>query len=145
MDSLTSSWRAAYQRCLQVGVDPAALTRLGRGIGGGTPSAQWNAGQQALAKLIFTLTAAMVDLYPPDADAFSALTADCGDDNTLVARWLVTVLSQLEWVSPKSAQRLRRRLKEALQETPSERSGGHGPGGAVRVPGGIQRRGLEGV
>lgn len=65
MNSRTPSWRAAYPRCRQVGVDRAALTRLGRGIEGGTPSAHWNAGQQTLAAFRLTLTGAPVDLYPP--------------------------------------------------------------------------------
>lgn len=118
-------WRAAYQRCLDVGVDADALTRVGRGIGGGTPSAQWNAGQQALADLIFSLTAAMVALFPQVANAFPALAAVCDDDNALAARWLVTVLDQLEWVEPASAQHLRRAVKAALSE----------PSDAPRVPG----------
>ena len=75
MNSRTPSWRAAYPRCRQVGVDRAALTRLGRGIEGGTPSAHWNAGQQTLAAFRLTLTGAPVDLYPPDAARFPALAA----------------------------------------------------------------------
>ena len=122
MNSRTPSWRAAYQRCLQVGVDPAALTRLGRGIGGGTPSAHWNAGQQALAEFLFTLTGALVDLYPPDAARFPALAALCPDDSTLTARWLVTVLDLVETFDPVNARRFRRGLLDALQEKPS-RSG----------------------
>jgi hypothetical protein len=123
VNSRTSSWRAAYQRCLQIGVDPAALTRLGRGIGGGTPSAQWNAGQAALAEFLFTLTATLVEMYPPDAARFPALAAACPEDSTLAARWLVTVLDLVETFDPVNTRRFRRALLDALQETPSDRSG----------------------
>ena len=78
----------------------------------------------ALAECLFTLTAVMVDLYPPNADVFLALAAHCDTDHSLVAPWLWAVLDLVD------------RL---------ERSRGHGPGGAVRVPDGIQRRGLEGI
>ena len=122
MNSRTSSWRAAYQRCLRVGVDPDALTRLGRGIGGGTPSTQWNAGQAALAEFLFTLTATLVEMYPPDAARFRALAAACPEDSTLAARWLVTVLDLVETFDPVNAQRFRRSLLDALQVTPSGRN-----------------------
>ena len=124
---MAGSWRAAYHKCLRVGVDSDALARLGRGIGDGTPSAQWNAGQAALADLLFTLTAALVDLYPPDRVPFTELAAHYPDDGILVARWTGVLLELLAFFDLAVAKRLRAALVEALRETPETSDGGRAP------------------
>lgn len=114
---MSKDWRSAYRRCLNTTVTPEALTRLGQAIGNGSPSQEWNAGQEVLADILFTLTAALVDLYPPDGAAFNAL-ADEPDDGLVVGRWAGGLFKLWSFFDPVQAEEARQRLIKALEGPP---------------------------
>lgn len=115
---MAEDWRSAYQRCLKTTVKPEALTRLGRAIGSSTPSRKWNAGQEALADTLFTLTAALVYLYPPEGEAFSAL-ADEPDDGVVVGRWAGGLFKLWSFFDPVQAEEARKQLRKAMEDPQS--------------------------
>ena len=115
MSSSDTHLHTAYAHARQCGISVEALTACGRAFGQGQPSASWSDGLKLVTAFWFNLAELACQFYPPDADAFTALTTQLIDDPSggLVA-WLQQALRIINWVNPDLAQSVRDVIRTKL-------------------------------
>ena len=103
--------RAAYVRAQQVGISSNALAALGQG----QPSLSWTANLKLLVAFWFNLADLACAIYPPNAEAFTALASQLSDDPAGgAAAWFHHALKTIAVVDPNFAQTLRDQLLAKL-------------------------------